>query len=222
MSKITDNIEIQEFIKNNYTTMTDRELSKELSIPKSTIQNYRVKNNLNKTKLGLESFERLPFEILVETEFKGYYISNYGRLINLTHNYVLQPQVKRGYKKFCITYKNKDRYLLLHRLLAKGFIPQNNQSRDYINHRDGNKLNNNLLNLEWCTIEENNTHAHKNNLINYKTKISEQEVREIILLINEGNSMEEILYHVPNATKSIYHHIKSKKRWKHLKHLMKW
>lgn len=76
MSKITENKEIQKFIKDNYLTMTDRELSKELDIPKTTIQNYRTKNNLTKVKMGLPEFKREPFEILVNTEFKNYSITN--------------------------------------------------------------------------------------------------------------------------------------------------
>lgn len=222
MSKITNNIEIQKFIKNNYLNMTDKELSEKLSIPKSTIQNYRINNNLNKIRMGLDKFIRLPFEILVETEFKNYYISNYGRLVNLEYNYVLKPKKKQGYMKYVIKYKGKYRYLFLHRLIAKAFIPQNNKNRKYINHRDGNKLNNNILNLEWCTIQENNTHAHNNNLISYEKTITESEAKEIIYLINEGIPRNEIMKKVPSATLSIYNHIKSKRRWKHLKHLMKW
>src|SRR5699024_3437595 len=160
MSKITENKEIQKFIKDNYLTMTDRELSKELGIPKTTIQNYRTKNNLTKVKMGLPEFKREPFEILVETEFKNYSITNQGRLVNTEFNYVVASQIKKEYYKFRIKVNSKYKYLFKHRLIAKAFIPQNNKSKKYINHRDGDKLNNSIFNLEWCTIEENNIYAH--------------------------------------------------------------
>ena len=222
MSKITENKEIQKFIKENYLTMTDRELSKELDIPKTTIQNYRTKNNLTKVKMGLPEFKREPFEILVKTEFKNYSITNKGRLVNTEFNYVVASQVKKGYHKFRIKVNGKYKYLFKHRLIAKAFIPQNDKSKKYINHRDGDKLNNSILNLEWCTIGENNTHAHKSGLVSYDKTITESDAKLVIDMINKGYDKNHILSQVPKVTESIYYHIKSKKRWTKLKHLMNW
>ena len=222
MSKITESIEIQNFIKDNYLEMTDRELSKILDVPKSTIQNYRNKNNLIKVKMGLPSFERKPFEILVETEYKNYSITNYGRLVNTENNYVINSRIKQGYYRFRMKVNGKYKDLLKHRLIAKAFIPQNIKNKTFINHRDGNKLNNDIMNLEWCTIGENNTHAHKSGLVNYDKTITKEEAKYIISMINEGHNKDYILSKVPKATDSIYYHIKSKRRWKSLQSLMKW
>lgn len=72
---------------------------------------------------------------------------------------------KNGYAYVNLN-KNGLHYLMLvHRAVALSFIPSISD-KPYVNHKDGNKLNNNLSNLEWCDRSYNMKHAYENNLIN--------------------------------------------------------
>ena len=62
-----------------------------------------------------------------------------------------------------ISINNKSKPFRVHRLLAMTFI-QNIKCYEYINHIDGNKLNNELINLEWVSYSENTQHAIKTGL----------------------------------------------------------
>ena len=67
-------------------------------------------------------------------------------------------------------YKNgKRKSYLVHRLVAFAFI-ENKESKPDINHKDGNPLNNDVSNLEWCTKSENMQHAIKSGLIDFYTE----------------------------------------------------
>ena len=76
------------------------------------------------------------------------------------HNYVRVPLRKNG----------KDRKLFLHRLVADAFIP-NPENKEIVNHINGNKQDNRIENLEWCTYSENNVKAIKDGLRSTKRKI---------------------------------------------------
>lgn len=77
---------------------------------------------------------------------------------------VLKPQMnERGYL-FVSLYKNKKCiHAKIHRLVAQAFIP-NEEEKKCVNHIDGDKTNNVVTNLEWCTHSENMKHAFKNGL----------------------------------------------------------
>lgn len=64
---------------------------------------------------------------------------------------------------------NKKRYVRIHRLVAKTFI-DNPDNLPQVNHKDGNKLNNNVDNLEWVTNSDNTQHGYDHNLYHSKKR----------------------------------------------------
>lgn len=97
-----------------------------------------------------------------------YKISNLGNIqsIQFNHSNMTKPLKfydKSGYNRVTLYNKNGHRKVLIHRIVATVFIP-NPSNKPIVNHKDGNKLNNCVDNLEWVTHKENVNHAINNNL----------------------------------------------------------
>ena len=71
-----------------------------------------------------------------------------------------------GYSAYALSNNKKIKWHFTHRLVASAFITNDDVvNKTQVNHKDGNKLNNNVDNLEWCTPSENRKHAFRHNLI---------------------------------------------------------
>lgn len=81
-------------------------------------------------------------------------------LSNKTKKFLSKRKNNNGYF-YCEIYINKERKrIYLHKYVAEYFI-KNVNKKPQVNHKDGNKENNNSSNLEWVTCKENIIHAHK-------------------------------------------------------------
>lgn len=93
-----------------------------------------------------------------------YACTSKGDIYSYRTNKFLSPsKSKRGYLHVTFS-KDKKRYdYRVHRLVAMTFI-DNPENKEQVNHKDGDKLNNYIQNLEWCTADENIQHAKEHNL----------------------------------------------------------
>ena len=78
----------------------------------------------------------------------------------------MQGHIDRcGYKEVLLSENGRTNNARVHRLIAETFIPNPDNLRD-VNHKDGNKLNNDISNLEWVSHSENVKHSYNNGLQN--------------------------------------------------------
>jgi hypothetical protein len=121
-----------------------------------------------------------------EKNTEGYFISSLGRFKN--RKGVIMKDYKPHHSGYVYLRVNIDKYAL-HRLVALTFIP-NLQNKPFVNHIDGNKINNKVDNLEWVTCAENNLHNHKIGLIKcFTRKVGQYDLK--MNEINRFNSIKE-------------------------------
>lgn len=97
-----------------------------------------------------------------------YEVSNTGIVRNKVTGHILSPQEdKKGYLRVRLSLHDKKATAKVHRLVAMAFIP-NPEGKPQVNHKDTDKHNNRVGNLEWATNSENQIHAYKTGL-NYVT-----------------------------------------------------
>jgi hypothetical protein len=129
-----------------------------------------------------EIWKEIPLELT--SNRPNYFVSSLGRFKNNKEQIINNIKYSSGYKRTMIA-KN---YYLLHRLVAITFIP-NPENKEQVNHIDGNKLNNNVENLEWVTNQENQIHKIKIGLYKGTKKIIQYDKN--MNIINKYNSIVE-------------------------------
>lgn len=92
-------------------------------------------------------------------QFPNYSITPDGKVWNHKRKIFMKLTVgTKGYQQVCLTKDKKLYCFFVHRLVANAYIAPI-ENKQIINHKDGNKLNNTVDNLEWCTQRENILHA---------------------------------------------------------------
>lgn len=120
--------------------------------------------------------------------FEGIYqVSSTGIVRRTDNNYIKKPSESRnGYMFVDLNHKEKRKHGYIHRLVAEAFIPNPN-NLPAVNHKDENKTNNNVDNLEWCTYKYNNNYGGK-----WLLKKHPERDTEIKTMRAQGYSIREI------------------------------
>ena len=126
------------------------------------------------------------------TDYPHYMINEYGELMRLPCKNISIVRISKGsktskgYRQFKLySLDGHKKSIKAHTLVAKAFLGVS-KNKPQVNHKDGNKLNNHYLNLEWVTNSENMAHAIKEGLVDNrgeksgKAKLKEKTVIEII------------------------------------------
>ena len=136
----------------------------------------------------IENYNSL-YEVNEKGEIRSLYHWNGHKYEKRKKPYILkQSNTTTGYKKVELAKDGKKKSLRVHRLVAIAFIP-NPMNKPYINHIDGNRINNCVENLEWCTQHENVVHAYETGL----NKISHITKEELQKYVKNGLTFHQIM-----------------------------
>lgn len=101
-----------------------------------------------------------------------YKVSNTGLVFSIVSNRLLTPKIdKYGYKVVSLCRNGKSKHIAVHRLVATAFIP-NPYNLPTVNHKDENKLNNHVSNLEWLSIKDNDNYGSRNERMSNSKKVN--------------------------------------------------
>lgn len=169
--------------------------------------------------------QKSPLRMNEESNIEGfpnYHVTRCGQIKNLlTGAYRKIPLCKGGYARILFSIPGeKMKGFLVHRLVALAYIPRVEGKND-VNHKDCNKANNNVENLEWCTKSENALHAIKNNrwytMVGrqcWKARLTDDNVREIRKNSHLGLTKLAEMF---NIDKGSICRILKNQSWKHVK-----
>jgi hypothetical protein len=141
-------------------------------------------------------------------------IINYSNGLNSKHKgkILTKEKTRDNYNRVTLSLNNKQKRFQVHRLVAKHFL-KNINNKPCVNHIDGNKLNNIVENLEWCTYSENEIHSYNFlSKINSNRKLKIEDVDYILLNYIKGRkgNIRDLAFKFKVDVTTIYNVIKGK------------
>ena len=125
-------------------------------------------------------------------DYEGHYqVSNFGRVksIKFGKEIILKQKIKDGYYYVGLSKNGIAKNYFVHRLVAQAFLPNPN-NLPCVNHKDEDKLNNNVDNLEYCSYSYNNTYGTRLERVRDK-QINGKKSKPVLQYDLEGNFIKE-------------------------------
>jgi hypothetical protein len=146
----------------------------------------------------------------------GLYLRDFGKYI-LLNGHVSAA----GYPRVHIRNDGNITWVSVHRLVALAFLP-NPDNLPQVNHKDGNKLNSHVDNLEWCTAQQNIRHAYDTGLVSkvfgeahHRTTLTNNQVLEMRDMYAKGNTLTQIAKEFGMKLPTVQKIIR-RERWSHI------
>ena len=163
--------------------------------------------------------------MIVKEVYKGYFVTKQGEVFSKVRKNIkkLAVTVQWSYPRVRVMIDGKETSRHIHRMVATAFIP-NPENKEQVNHKDGNKLNCHVDNLEWVTRQENKDHAEDIGLLdncprvgvdNGRAILSESCVDDVVTMLLSGLSSVTVAkkYNISVSTVS---NIIRGVAWKHI------
>ena len=148
------------------------------------LQTQQTKNIQNQPPININNFVKIK-------GFDNYYINTDGEIYSIASNKIIKEVISNsGYSQVCLWKNGKKKNFLVHRLVALTFLP-NIQNLPEVNHKDFNKQNNKLINLEWCSRQYNLDYSL--NAGRYKFDFSKRKINQYDLKGNLIRQWQSIL-----------------------------
>ena len=153
-----------------------------------------------------------------------YYVTEDGKIYSNFKNKLKlrNPSICEGYYRLDLYGNQKGKFYFVHRMVAECYIP-NPDNLPKINHKDTNRLNNHVLNLEWITSKGNSEHASELGLYNHgeshpKSKLSIEDINWIRnnCIPNDSQFGYRPLSKKYNVSKTVIMYVYKKKYWRHI------
>ena len=168
-------------------------------------------------------------------DFPNYRVSTCGKVKSIDRTTVFKNGNKRffegrelklvtnskGYLVVTLHNKKGQKTCRVHRLVAEAFIKGRSDVRSQVNHIDGDKNNNTMKNLEWCSQYENNHHGYESGLIvqlknedHPNTKLTNKDVKKIRKLLKTTKLLHREIADIYNVKRETITRINTRKCFK--------
>jgi DNA-binding CsgD family transcriptional regulator len=159
--------------------------------------------------------------------FPNYEISTFGNIRRYTDfktlkkGMLLSSHESKGYRRIALTHNGKERKVNVHRLVALAFLGDPPETKLLVNHKNGDRSDNRVENLEWCDHYDNHMHSieilgNQYGEAHGSTKLSTKDVLKIHELRMSGTSPAKIARQFGVSRSQIKAILSRRLRWREL------